>query len=251
MLVAGNWKMNTDVKAAVELASAVVEAVGDSGKVGVAVCPPFISLSSVNEVLSSSKSKIKLGAQNMHHQDKGAFTGEVSASMLVSVGCNYVILGHSERRQYFGETDQGVNNKVFMALSRGLTPIVCVGETLTEREGGNEQSVVESQVQEALQDVEIEKASQIVIAYEPVWAIGTGLTATPEQAQEMHAFIRTLLVEQYDDIGNKVHILYGGSMKPGNALELMQNKDVDGGLIGGASLKAQDFAAIVEAAKKV
>ncbi|MBX2822652.1 MAG: triose-phosphate isomerase [Rhodothermaceae bacterium] len=251
MLVAGNWKMNTDIKAAVELASAVVEAVGDSGKVGVAVCPPYISLSSVNDVLSGSKSKIKLGAQTMHHQEKGAFTGEVSASMLVSVGCSYVILGHSERRQYFGETDQGVNNKIFMALSCGLTPIVCVGETLSEREGGNEQSVVESQVQEALQDVEIEKASQLVVAYEPVWAIGTGLTATPEQAQEMHAFIRTLLVEQYDNIGNKIHILYGGSMKPANALELMQNKDVDGGLIGGASLKAPDFAAIVEAAKSV
>ena len=251
MLVAGNWKMNTDVKAAVKLASEVVEAVGDSGKVGVAVCPPHVSLNSVNDVISSSKSKIKLGAQNMHHQDKGAFTGEVSASMLVSVGCSYVILGHSERRQYFGETDQGVNNKIFMALSRGLIPIVCVGETLEEREAGNEQSVVETQVQEALLDVEIEKASQMVIAYEPVWAIGTGLTATPEQAQEMHAFIRTLLVEQYDSIGKKIHILYGGSMKPANAHELLQNKDVDGGLIGGASLKAPDFAAIIDAAKSV
>ena len=244
--------MNTDLGAAVELASAVVDAVGDSGKVDVAVCPPFISLSSVHEVLRSKKSGIKLGAQNMHLQEKGAFTGEISGTMLKSVGCKYVILGHSERRQYFGETDQGVNNKIFMALSRDLVPIVCVGETIVEREAGNEQSVVESQIQEALLDVEIEKASQIVVAYEPVWAIGTGLTATPEQAQEMHAFIRTLLVEQYDSkIGKKINILYGGSMKPANALELLQNKDVDGGLIGGASLKAPDFAAIVEAAKSV
>ena len=244
--------MNTDVSSAVELASAVVDAVGDPSKVNVAVCPPFISLSSVHEVLKNAGGKIKLGAQNVHHQDKGAFTGEVSASMLKSVGCDYVIIGHSERRQYFGETDQGVNNKIFMALSRDLVPIVCVGETLDEREAGNEQDIVENQVQDALLDVEIESADQLVVAYEPVWAIGTGLTATPEQAQEMHACIRALLVEQYGTkIGKKIHILYGGSMKPANALELLQNKDVDGGLIGGASLKAPDFAAIVEAAQKV
>ena len=250
MLIAGNWKMNTDVTAAVDLAQAVVDAVGTPPKkIGVAICPPFISLSRVHEVLSKAKSPIKLGAQNVHAQDRGAFTGEVSASMLQSVGCTYVILGHSERRQYFGETDEGVNNKIFMALSRGLTPIVCVGESLEEREGGNEQDIVEAQVQSALLDVEIEKADQLVIAYEPVWAIGTGLTATPEQAQEMHAFIRALLVDQFEDkIAKKIHILYGGSMKPANAQELLENKDVDGGLIGGASLKAPDFAAIVEAA---
>ncbi len=249
MLIAGNWKMNTDLKSAKKLTSDVVETIGSPSNVDVVVCPPFVSLSSVQDILESAGSSVKLGAQNMHAQEKGAFTGEVSASMLKSVGCTYVILGHSERRQYFGETDQKVNDKVFTALSIDLIPIVCVGESLEEREAGNEQDIVETQIQGTLLDVELERADQIVIAYEPVWAIGTGLTATPEQAQEMHAFIRALLVEQFDgNIGKKINILYGGSMKPGNAQALLENKDVDGGLVGGACLRATDFGAIVDIA---
>lgn len=246
MLIAGNWKMNTDLITARQLARGVVEAVGNPGDVRVVVCPPFVSLHAVSEVLRTTP--VGLGAQNMHFEDEGAFTGEVSAAMLRSVGCQYVILGHSERRQYFGETDASVNRKVHQALSNELLPIVCVGETLAERREGREQEVVRAQVEQGLDGVTEEQAGRLVIAYEPVWAIGTGETATPEQAQEMHAFIRGLLRDRFGAAqGKGVQILYGGSMKPGNAAELLGQPDVDGGLIGGASLKAGDFAAIVEA----
>lgn len=248
MLVAGNWKMNTDLVTARSLAQSVVEAVGDPGAVGVVMCPPYISLHAVSEVVSNTP--IGLGAQNMHEADSGAYTGEISAGMLRSVGCQYVILGHSERRQYFGETNDGVNSKLKKALSGDLVPIMCVGETLEERKGGRAQDVVGKQVTEGLADVEIGNADGLIVAYEPVWAIGTGETASPQQAQEMHAFIRSRLVEAYGEaVGQAVHILYGGSVKPHNADELFAEEDVDGGLIGGASLKSADFAAIVEAAK--
>lgn len=247
MLVAGNWKMYTDLAAATRLASEVVEAVGaERDGVAVAVCPPFISLEAVSNVVDGTP--VRLGAQNMHHEEEGAFTGEVSAPMLASVGCHYVILGHSERRQYFGETDEGVNQKTQTALRHGLVPIICVGETLDQRTAGEAKAVVSRQVMEALEWVKIEDETALVIAYEPVWAIGTGRTATPEQAQEMHAMIRDRLEQTLGPVGRRVDILYGGSVKPSNAAELFRQEDIDGGLIGGASLKAADFAAIVEAA---
>lgn len=250
MFIAGNWKMNTDLKGARDLARGVVEAVGDPDGVRVAMCPPYISLGAVAEAVDGSP--VEVGAQNMHEEDSGAFTGEIAATMLQSVGCTYVILGHSERRQYFGETDAGVNAKVKQALENGLTPIVCVGETLEQRRAGEEENVVRTQVEGALEGVELDDADALVLAYEPVWAIGTGETATPDQAQSMHAFIRSVLGEQYGEaLAEDVHILYGGSMKPHNALELLSEEDVDGGLIGGASLKADDFAAIIDAGKQV
>ncbi len=246
MLIAGNWKMNTDIDGAADLAYGIVKEVGDPGDVAVAVCPPATNLWAVAEVLTGSF--VRLGAQNMHFEDSGAYTGEVSGSMLRSVGCHYVILGHSERRQYFGETDDTVNRKVRKALEVGLAPIMCVGEHLDEREAGRAQAVVTTQVEKGLSEVQINHGRQMVIAYEPVWAIGTGRTATPEQAQEMHRHIRTLLRERFGDTGNAIDILYGGSMKPENAEELLGQVDVDGGLIGGASLKADSFGRIVRAA---
>lgn len=250
MLIAGNWKMNTDANAAKSLVAGVVEAVGNTS-IDVAVCPPYVNLSLVSEVLKRSGSSVALGAQNMHEADSGAYTGEISTDMLKAVGCHYVIIGHSERRQYFGETDAGVNRKVKKAIEAGLVPIMCIGETLDEREAGREREVVGSQVKAGLADVSIADAKALVLAYEPVWAIGTGKTATPDQAQEIHAYIRTLLTDQFGAMGEDVAILYGGSMKPGNAAELVSKKDVNGGLIGGASLKAEDFAAIVRAGENV
>lgn len=249
MLVAGNWKMYTDREEAVQLARAVVAEVGDPGAVQVAVCPPFVNLEAVRQVIAGTP--VQLGAQNMHHEEAGAYTGEVSAAMLKAVGCRYVILGHSERRQYFGETDEGINRKIKRALQHALVPIVCVGETLEERQAEQAAAVVTRQVRAALDGVALASAEALVIAYEPVWAIGTGHTATPEQAQEMHALIRRLLIEQYGEaLGGALHILYGGSVKPSNAADLFGQPDVDGGLIGGASLKAADFAAIVRAAHR-
>lgn len=244
--------MNTDADAAKALASAVVKATRPQSPVRVAICPPMVNLSLVHDVLKGQRTPVKLGAQNVHFEDSGAYTGEASASMLKAVGCTYAIVGHSERRQYFGETDQSVNKKTLKALEKGLIPIVCVGETLEEREAGREEAVVGRQVSVALAGIDIDHADQLVLAYEPVWAIGTGRTASPEQAQDVHAFIRGLLVEQFGaEIGKGIHILYGGSMKPGNAAELLSKQDVDGGLIGGASLKAADFAGIVEAGEEV
>lgn len=248
MFVAGNWKMNTDLVTARSLARDVVEAVSDPGDVTVVVCPPFISLHDVSEVVRNTP--VDLGAQNMHEEESGAYTGEVSAPMLRSVGCRFVIIGHSERRQYFGETDATVNAKIKRARAHDLRPIVCVGETLDERKSDRAQDVVGSQMKGALQGIEVDDPKRLTIAYEPVWAIGTGETATPEQAQEMHAFIRERLDEKYgEEMARRIEILYGGSVKPNNAAELFGKDDVDGGLIGGASLKAEDFAAIVEAAK--
>jgi triosephosphate isomerase len=249
MFVAGNWKMNTDLPTAARLAREVVEAVGAVTDVQVAICPPFISLDAVFNVVHGSN--VRLGAQNMHYADAGAFTGEISAGMLRSVGCHYVILGHSERRHVFGETDEDVNRKVRQARAYKLVPILCVGETLAQRDAGKENDVVQAQVEHGLAGLTVKDAGEIVVAYEPVWAIGTGRTASPEQAQTMHAFIRGLLINWFgEEIGFGIRILYGGSVKPGNAAELFAQTDVDGGLIGGASLKADDFAAIVAAARE-
>lgn len=255
MLIAGNWKMHTDLTAARTLARNIAAAIAErEGRklagVDLAVCPPFVSLDAVADVLEDAP--VAVGAQNMHFADEGAYTGEVSAPMLHSVGCRYVILGHSERRQYFGEDDALVNKKMQQALDHNLIPILCVGETKPQRDAGEAEEVVREQVRRALQGVEVEDAAQIVIAYEPVWAIGTGDSATPEQAQAMHALIEDVLADRYDaEIGAGVQILYGGSMKPHNALELLSQPRIDGGLVGGASLRAADFIAIAEAGAQI
>ena len=247
MLIAGNWKMNTDARTASKLAQDVCAAVRNPAPADAAVCPPFVHLAAVGHVLKGTP--VALGAQNLHASPKGAFTGEISAGMLVSVGCRYVILGHSERRQYFGETDALVNAKVHRALASALNPIICVGEVLADRKADRASEVVAAQLRGALDGVE--SAASLVIAYEPVWAIGTGETATPDQAQGMHAFIRALLTEQFGSAdAAAIRILYGGSMKPANAADLVGQPDVDGGLIGGASLNAESFAAIVRAGQQ-
>ena len=247
MLIAGNWKMNTDHTSARQLAGAIVAAIGDPSPVQVAVCPPFVNLDATFAVLHGTK--IRLGAQHMHEAVSGAFTGEIAAPMLRAVGCHYVILGHSERRQYFGETDAGVNGKAVQAISHNLVPIVCVGETLDQRDSGDASRIVARQVELAVENIDVTNSGSLVIAYEPVWAIGTGRTATPDQAQEMHGLIRDRLCSQFgSDIGNDIDILYGGSMKPDNAASLLSMKDVNGGLIGGAGLKADDFSLIVRSA---
>ena len=246
MLIAGNWKMHTDPASARSLTHDVIREVGDPGPVTVVLCPPFVNLSAVHEAIGGSP--IALGAQNVHAADAGAYTGEISASMLRAVGCLYVILGHSERRQLFGETDEGVRTKIEQVHRYGLIPIVCVGETLRERKAGRAEEVVGLQLADGLAGISCEDPDRLVIAYEPVWAIGTGETATPVQAQEMHATIRERLIGQFGaSIGHRIHVLYGGSVKPGNAAELFRQKDVDGGLIGGASLRGTDFAEIVRA----
>ena len=251
MLIAGNWKMNTDTAAAEALAKGVVDGVASLGtKVDVAVCPPFVSVQAVSSALKGSA--VRLGAQNMSNFDSGAYTGEVAAPMLTHLGCYYVILGHSERRLYFAETDESVNAKVKQAQTHGLVPIVCVGETLEERDRGEEKDIVGRQVKGAFEGVSVSNGSELVVAYEPVWAIGTGRTATPEQAQEMHAFIRGLLNDLFGkQVASEVNILYGGSMNPKNADELLARADIDGGLIGGAALKAEDFVSLVKIANGI
>lgn len=244
-IIAGNWKMNTDVSEAVALAEAVKQGY-TRYDVDVVLCPPFPNLYAVYGVIKDSP--IALGAQNLFWEDKGAYTGEVSANMLKSVGCQFVIIGHSERRQYFGETDETVNKKIKKALAVGLIPIVCVGELLSEREAGKTEAVVEKQVRGAFAGLTKEDANKVIIAYEPVWAIGTGKVATPQQAQEVHAFIRKLLSGLYDeDTAQTIRIQYGGSMNDENAGELLAQPDIDGGLVGGASLKAASFLGIINA----
>jgi len=247
--VAGNWKMNTDSQGSVELAKAVADgSLGAAGQsVDVAVCPPFVYLKSVAGAVSSSN--IAVGAQDMYYEAKGAFTGEISASMLKDIGCTYVLCGHSERRHVIGETDELINKKVAAAIGGGLLPILCVGELQSEREASQTQDVVTRHVKEGLAGLSAEKASAVTIAYEPVWAIGTGLTATPQQAQEVHSFIRELLGRIYDsELAEEIRIQYGGSVKPASAAELMGQTDIDGLLVGGASLKSDDFLAIIQAA---
>ncbi|TWT96152.1 Triosephosphate isomerase [Botrimarina colliarenosi] len=245
-LIAGNWKMNTDRATAVALAKAVAEGAAEVEGVDLLVCPPAIYLSAVGEALAGSP--VALGAQNMSPEDNGAFTGETSATMLGDVGAEYVILGHSERRTLFGETDLDVCKKTHKALAAGLAPIVCVGELLEEREAGKTAEVIKSQFEASLADISETQITSIVIAYEPVWAIGTGKVASPEQAEEVHADLRRLLTERYTaEIAESIRLLYGGSMKPGNAAELLAKPNVDGGLIGGAALKAEDFLGIAKA----
>jgi triosephosphate isomerase (TIM) len=245
--IAGNWKMNTDVNSSVKLAEGVISGCKDVvGKVDVAVCPPFVYLQQVGKALQSSH--IALGSQDIYFEQKGAFTGEISAAMLKDVGCTYAICGHSERRHVIGETDELINKKVHAAISGGLLPILCVGELIYERMANKMTEVVTKQLKKGLEGLGAEKMAAVTIAYEPVWAIGTGLTATPQQAQEAHAMIRKLVAEMYDrKIADAIRIQYGGSVKPDNAGELMSQEDVDGLLVGGASLKAEDFVAIVKA----
>jgi len=246
-IVAGNWKMNMTATEGAELAKALLPLVKDIDACDVVVCPPFLTAPAVAEVVKGSN--VGLGVQNMYWEAKGAYTGEVSADMLLTIGCDYVILGHSERRALFGETNEGVNNKVKAALAAGLTPIMCVGETLEEREAGSMEAVVKDHVEGGLAGLSADDIKKVVIAYEPVWAIGTGKTATPDQAQEVHAFIRGVLASlSNEETAQAVRIQYGGSMKPENAKELIGKPDIDGGLIGGAALKADSFAAIVKAA---
>ena len=247
-LIAGNWKMNKTAADGAVLVKDIVAAVGPQTEVDVVVCPPFTALESVSKVLEGSA--IKLGAQNMHPKASGAYTGEISAEMLRGLFTGYVILGHSERRQYFGETDAFINEKVAAALKNLLKPILCIGETLAEREGGKTLDVVKTQLEGGLANVSATDATNVVLAYEPVWAIGTGKVATTEQAQEVHAFIRGWLTTRFDKaVAGKMRILYGGSMKPSNAPELLKQEDIDGGLIGGASLEAQSFLDLIKAAK--
>jgi triosephosphate isomerase len=247
--VAGNWKMNTDGRSSVELAESIASGSAQvAGKgVTVAVCPPFVYLQAVAGALKASN--ISVGAQDIYFESKGAFTGEISSSMLKDVGCLYCLCGHSERRHVLGEPDELINKKITAAIGGGLLPILCVGELLEEREASQTNEVVTRQVKEGLAGLSAEKIQAVTIAYEPVWAIGTGLTATPEQAQEVHGFIRKLLAEMYDEeIAEEIRILYGGSVKPDNAADLMSQQDIDGSLVGGASLKADDFLAIIQAA---
>jgi triosephosphate isomerase len=239
--------MNKTSADGVALASDIVAAVGKQTDVEVVVCPPFTAVESVGKALEGSE--VKLGAQNMHFEASGAFTGEVSAPMLRAIFATHVILGHSERRTFFGETDELVNRKVLTALKNQLKPIFCVGETLAEREIGATLKVVQTQVERGLEGVNKDQAATVVVAYEPVWAIGTGKVATTEQAQEVHAFIRGLLTKLFGEaIAQKVRILYGGSMKPANAPELLAQKDIDGGLIGGAALESRSFVELINAA---
>ncbi len=249
-LIAGNWKMNLNSAEGAELAKDVVSLVGAQTDVSVCVCPTFTTLEAVSNVVNDSN--VSLGAQNMHFEASGAYTGEISAEMLRHLFCKFVILGHSERREYFGETDAIVNKKTLAALAANLKPIVCIGETLEEREAGKVNEVIKTQLEGALVGLTADAADALVIAYEPVWAIGTGKTATPEMAEEVHAEIRSLLSGLIGAAAaDKVRILYGGSMKPENADELLAQPNIDGGLIGGAALKANSFAALVESAQKL
>jgi triosephosphate isomerase len=250
MFICGNWKMHTTKSEAVSLAQGIKSAASAvAGKVEVGVCPPFVYLSAVADALKGSP--VALGAQNMYFEPKGAFTGEVSGPMLVDVGCKYVVLGHSERRHVIGEKDDFINKKVVAAHAAGLKPILCVGELLEEREGCRTEDVVRRHVTDGLKGLTTAQAANTVIAYEPVWAIGTGRTATPQQANEVHVFIRGLLVKLYDAAtAAAVVIQYGGSVKPENTFELMSQSEVNGALVGGASLKADSFNSIVSEAAK-
>ena len=243
-MIAGNWKLHKTLDEATALVKELIPAVAENDKVEIVVAPVYTALSKVAEVITGSN--IKLAAQNCYPEPHGAFTGEVSAPLLLDVGCRYVIIGHSERRQLFGEIDESVNRKLHAAAEAGLGVILCIGETLEEREGDRMLDVLRRQVRFALRNLSTAQMADLVIAYEPVWAIGTGVTASNEQAQEAHAFIRALVSELYDqETANAMRILYGGSVKPGNVDGLMTQPDVDGALVGGASLQAEDFARIV------
>ena len=243
-IVAGNWKMNKTFEEGQELTRAILDKL-EPNEVSVILGTPYIHLQATGQLLNGN-AQIKLAAQNCHASEGGAYTGEISVPMLKSVGVEFVILGHSERRKYFGETDESVAAKVKTVLAHDLMPIVCVGEELAVREANEHEALVSSQIETALFHLNEDQLSKLVIAYEPVWAIGTGKTASPEQAQEMHSVIRSLISDQYNaELSNSISILYGGSVKPNNAKELFGQPDVDGGLIGGASLKPDDFISII------
>jgi len=243
-LIAGNWKMNKTVLEAIEFTKTLKNTISDITNVEVLICPAFTALYAVNNEIKGSN--INLGSQNFFWESKGAFTGEISPIMIKDVGCSYVIIGHSERRQYFTETNEAVNKKIKAAFTVTLKPIVCVGETLKEREDNVTSKVIEKQIREGLSGLTLEQASSVVIAYEPVWAIGTGKTASPDQAQEIHHFIRKIYEQMYSkDISNKLRILYGGSVNSKNVSDLMKKPDIDGGLVGGASLEVESFTKLI------
>ncbi len=246
-IVAGNWKMNKTYQEGIDLAIEISKAVTEKGdkNVTVVITPPFTHISEVNKVVNNDR--ISVAGQNCATETSGAYTGEISAEMLWSAGADHVILGHSERRAYYGETNELLNTKVKKALEFNLTPIYCVGEVLEEREAGKHFDVIKEQIETVLFDLDVNDFEKVVVAYEPVWAIGTGKTASAEQAQEVHKYIRTLLIDKFGNAANNTSILYGGSCKPSNAKELFANPDVDGGLIGGAALKADDFIQIINA----
>ncbi|MCX5680448.1 MAG: triose-phosphate isomerase [Candidatus Omnitrophica bacterium] len=245
IIIAGNWKMNKDLKESIDLASSVKRSLYDMEEVEAVLCPTFTSLGDVSDIITGTT--IRLGAQDVYWERGGAFTGEISSYMLKSVGCAYCIVGHSERRQFFGETNETVNKKAKALLKEGIMPIVCVGEKLDERKAKKEFDVVKDHIVNSLKGFTREDMLRTVIAYEPVWAIGTGINATKEQAQEMHKYIRGLINGIYgEDVANAVRIQYGGSVKPENIKELISQEDVDGALVGGASLKADLFVAIVK-----
>jgi len=244
-VIAGNWKMHTLPSEGLTLATDLASLLKDVGDVEIVVAPPYTHLSAIGQNLKNSP--VKLASQNLNAVDFGAYTGEISCPMLKELGCEYVIVGHSERRQYYGETDQSVNEKVHAAISHGLIPVICVGETLEERESGKTLDIILRQLEGGLKDLSKEKSMTIILAYEPVWAIGTGRTATDEQAQEVHLFIRKTLAKIFDDsAAQAIRILYGGSVKPENVDGLMKQPDIDGALVGGASLKAESFERIVK-----
>lgn len=244
-IIAGNWKMNKTPSEAVELAKGILAGQDERfDEVDVVICPTFPCLVPVYDVIKDSN--IALGAQNLHWEESGAYTGEISADMLLDAGCEYVIVGHSERRTYFGETNETVNKRLKTALAKGLKPIMCIGETLDERESGKTKDKVKTQIIGGFEDLTKEQVSQIIIAYEPIWAIGTGKTASPEQAEEVHKYIRQLLEEEYDkELAQHLRIQYGGSVKPKNVTSLMEQPNLDGALVGGASLKADSFLKLI------
>ncbi|GAB6282630.1 MAG: triose-phosphate isomerase [Ignavibacterium sp.] len=246
-IIAGNWKMNNTLQESIGLINGIKSEINKFElKCDVIICPPFTSLQIANSLIKDSN--IKLGAQNMFYEESGAFTGEISAPMLKSVGCEYVILGHSERRAIFGEPDDLINKKIKKAIDSSLKPIFCVGETLEEREKGITFDVINRQIVEGLKNISVDEINNVIIAYEPVWAIGTGKNATPQQAEEVHIFIRNLIKKIYnEEISNQIVIQYGGSVKPENAKDLLSQPNIDGALVGGACLKADSFAKIIKA----
>lgn len=241
-IIAGNWKMHKTIAEALEFVNEVKDRVNND-KVEAVICAPFTLLKDLKQATKGTN--IKIGAQNMHFEEKGAFTGEISPFMLKELDMDYVVIGHSERRQYFNETDETVNKKVLKALEVGIDPILCVGETLEEREAGNTKDVCKVQVEKALENVSKEDLAKVVIAYEPVWAIGTGKTATSEDANDVIAYIREVVANLYGELANEVRIQYGGSVKPSNVAEIMNQSDIDGALVGGASLEANDYVELV------
>ncbi len=248
-LIAGNWKMNTDVNSAVELASGIMEQLKDKEGVEVLICPPFTNIYHVFDVVNNST--ILVGAQNCYYEENGAFTGEISVGMIKSLGCDFIIIGHSERRAIFNETDELINKKAHSILNAGLKPIICIGETLDDRKAGKTNKILEAQLTKSLKSITDTQSKEIIIAYEPVWAIGTGVSAENKQIEEAHKFIRDFLVQKFPENGEYILIQYGGSVKPDNAKEILSIKNVNGALIGGASLRVDLFIPIINTAQSL